>query len=109
MNITLVPALVLSWNVDLGETTMKHLLIALGLLAAAPFLSAPAQAQNYPWCEYIDAGGDGGGRNCGFVSFEQCMESARGNGNDCRFNTLYTPPPGPHPHVVRKPKSSSKS
>jgi Protein of unknown function (DUF3551) len=109
MNITPVPALVLWWNAALGETAMRHSLIALGLLAAAPFFSAPAQAQNYPWCEYIDAGGDGGGRNCGFVSFEQCMESARGNGNDCRLNTLYTPPPGPHPHVVRKPKSSSKS
>jgi hypothetical protein len=86
---------------------MKYLPIALGLLAAAPFFGAPAQAQNYPWCEYIT--GTGGARNCGFVSFEQCLESARGNGGDCRANTLYTPPPGPHPHVVRNPKSSSKS
>jgi hypothetical protein len=30
------------------------------------------------------------------------MQSARGNGNDCRPNTLYTPPPGPRPHKVRK-------
>jgi len=88
---------------------MKHLLIALGLLAAAPFFGAPAQAQNYPWCEYIGGDGGGGASNCGFVSFEQCMQSASGNGGDCRVNTQYTPPPGPHPHVVRKPKSSSKS
>jgi hypothetical protein len=54
-------------------------------------------AQNYPWCEYL-GGGDagGGGRNCGFISFEQCMESARGQGNDCRQNTQYVPPPGEH-------------
>ena len=95
MNITPVSALVLSWNAALGETAMRHLLIALGLLAAAPFCGAPAQAQNYPWCEYI-SGTVGGGRNCGFVSFEQCMESARGMGNDCRQNTQYEPPPGEH-------------
>ena len=106
--MTPVSALVLSWNAGPGETAMKHLLIALGLLAAAPFFAAPAQAQNYPWCEYLDGGeGGGGGRNCGFVSFEQCMESARGNGSDCRVNTQYTPPPGPHPHVARKPKPPS--
>jgi len=105
--MTPVSALVLSWNTGPGETAMKYFLIGLGLLAAAPFFGAPAHAQNYPWCEYI--GGTGGARNCGFVSVEQCLESARGNGGDCRVNTQYTPPPGPHPHVVRKPKSSSKS
>jgi hypothetical protein len=109
MNMTPVSALFSSWNASLGETAMKHLLIALGLLAAAPFFGAPAQAQNYPWCEYIGGDGGGGASNCGFVSFEQCMQSASGNGGDCRVNTQYTPPPGPHPHVVRKPKSSSKS
>jgi hypothetical protein len=102
-NITPVTALVSPSDAGPGETAMKHLPIALGLLAAAPFFAAPAQAQNYPWCEYIT--GTGGARNCGFVNFEQCMESARGNGGDCRVNTLYTPPPGPHPHAVRKPKS----
>jgi hypothetical protein len=81
---------------------MKLLLIALGLLTAASVFCTPAQAQNYPWCEYIGGGSAGGGTNCGFVSFEQCMQSARGNGNDCRPNTLYTPPPGPHPHPVRR-------
>lgn len=82
---------------------MKHLPIVLGLLAVALFFSAPAQAQNYPWCEYLSGGsGGGGGRNCGFVSFDQCMQSARGNGSDCRPNTLYEAPPGPHPHRVRK-------
>ena len=107
--MTPVSALVLSRNVGLGETAMKYFLIGLGLLAAAQFLGVPAQAQNYPWCEYIGGDGGGGGRNCGFVSFEQCMQSARGNGGDCRVNTQYTPPSGPHPHVVRKLKSSSKS
>ena len=80
---------------------MKHLLIVFGLPTAASFFSAPVQAQNYPWCEYIGGSG-GGGQNCGFVSFDQCLQTARGNGSDCRPNTLYIPPPGPHAHPVRK-------
>jgi len=79
---------------------MKYLLIVGGILAAMASLGTRAEAQNYPWCEYI--GGTGGARNCGFVSFEQCLESARGNGGDCRMNTQYIPPAGPHPHVARK-------
>jgi hypothetical protein len=46
--------------------------------------------------------GGGGGRNCGFISFEQCMASARGNGSDCRLNTQYVPPPGEHPAQTKR-------
>jgi hypothetical protein len=76
---------------------MRYLLAILGILLAAACMNTRAHAQNYPWCEYL-GGGDagGGGRNCGFISFEQCMESARGMGNDCRQNTQYEPPPGEH-------------
>ena len=78
---------------------MRYLIAALSVAAATAFAGTPAQAQNYPWCEYLGGGeGGGGGRNCGFVSFEQCMESARGNGSDCRQNTQYEPPAGPHSH-----------
>ncbi len=73
---------------------MRLSLFILGILVTTLGIGTRANSQNYPWCEYIDA--PGGGRNCGFVSFEQCMESARGNGNDCRANTMYSPPPGPH-------------
>lgn len=73
--------------------------LAVAMFAAALGTASGAKAQNYPWCEYL--GGDfGGGRNCGFISFEQCMASARGNGGDCRPNTLYTPPPGPHEQAM---------
>ncbi len=78
---------------------MRYLLAILGILVAAACVDTPARAQNYPWCEYLGGGmGGGGGRNCGFISFEQCMESARGAGSDCRQNTQYEPPPGPHDH-----------
>jgi uncharacterized protein DUF3551 len=81
---------------------MKYLFIVLGMLVATAV--TPANAQNYPWCEYLGGGmGGGGGRNCGFISFEQCMESARGNGGDCRLNTQYEPPPGEHSRATAAP------
>jgi hypothetical protein len=85
---------------------MKCALLAFGILIVTLANGTRAEAQNYPWCEYM-MGWAGGGKNCGFVSFEQCMESARGNGSDCRVNTLYTPPPGPHSHATRKPPKNS--
>jgi hypothetical protein len=77
------------------EPAMKHRLLAMGILLAASSFGTGAQAQNYPWCEYLGSG-MGGAKNCGFISFEQCRQSAWGNGGDCRLNPLYEPPPGPH-------------
>jgi Protein of unknown function (DUF3551) len=92
---------------------MKTNFAVLGLLMiAAACFGTPAAAQNYPWCEYLGGGmGGGGGKNCGFISFEQCMQSAWGNGGDCRQNTQYEPPPGEHPPLQkqtrRKPQKNS--
>jgi Protein of unknown function (DUF3551) len=77
---------------------MKTLLIGLGIgvavLTAA--LSTPARAQtNYPWCAHY-GNGTGGGMNCGFTAFEQCLETVRGIGGFCERNDWYQPPPGPH-------------
>jgi hypothetical protein len=89
---------------------MRYLIAVLSVVAATASAGTPAQAQNYPWCEYL-GGGDagGGGRNCGFISFEQCMESARGMGNDCRINTQYVPPPGEHPQAAPAKRKSHKN
>jgi Protein of unknown function (DUF3551) len=67
------------------------LVICIGIVG----IEKPAQAQNYPWCAIYDV--TGGATNCGFVTFEQCMETARGLGSLCQPNTQYVPPPGPHP------------
>jgi hypothetical protein len=75
---------------------MKLLLSALVVIAASAALGTPAQAQNYPWCALYNGGGAGGGTNCGFVSFAQCMETARGLGAFCTMNTQYVAPSGPH-------------
>lgn len=75
---------------------MKSLLSTLTLIAAAVTFATTAHAQNYPWCALYSGGAVGGGTNCGFVSFEQCMATARGLGSFCYRNTQYVPPPGPH-------------
>jgi Protein of unknown function (DUF3551) len=85
---------------------MKQSLFLLAIFVAAVTSDTAAKAQNYPWCEYLGAGFDGGGRNCGFISFEQCMQSAWGNGGDCRQNTMYEPPPGEHEHTRATPVPS---
>jgi Protein of unknown function (DUF3551) len=72
--------------------------IGLGLLALLIVASAtaPARAQNYPWCAYYSGRGFGGASNCGFTSFQQCMATVSGIGGFCQQNTMYRPPPGPH-------------
>lgn len=75
---------------------MKLLLLVLAVIVASAALGTPAQAQNYPWCALYNGGGAGGGTNCGFVSFAQCMATARGLGEFCTVNTQYQPPMGPY-------------
>ncbi len=70
-----------------------RLLFAAGLLAVTAGFSPPAQAQNYPWCATY-TGSLGGCQNCGFTSFEQCMDTIRGMGGFCDRNTQYVPPGG---------------
>src|SRR5258708_36851807 len=105
--MTAPAALVATGPCKARRPAMRYLLAVLGMLVATA--GTPVRAQNYPWCEYLGGGiGGGGGRNCGFISFEQCMESARGNGGDCRQNTQYVPPPGEHPAAAQAKRKSHK-
>jgi hypothetical protein len=86
-------------NVDaFSKRSSAHETVAFNtaLIGAAAVLATPAHAQNYPWCAIYTGGAVGGGTNCGFVSYEQCMATARGLGSFCYRNTQYVPPPGPH-------------
>jgi hypothetical protein len=70
---------------------------ALVILAGASIatvggLIQPATANEYPWCVQYGSEDGGGGRNCGFVSREQCMETARGGGGQCEPNMFYNGP-----------------
>ena len=80
---------------------MRLLLFILGVFAAVVCIEKPAAAQNYPWCAYY--GPHFGATNCGFATFQQCMDTARGLGSLCQPNTQYQPPPGPHPYQRRYP------
>jgi hypothetical protein len=71
-----------------------------GLAALALLLPMPAHADPYKWC--ADYGGNGnGGRNCGFVTWDQCMATVSGIGGFCEINQFYTGPdrrpPAPPP------------
>lgn len=63
---------------------MRALVVAM--LVAAP-IGAPAQ--NLPWCSNFH---DGGGVNCGFATYAQCMATAQGSGGYCSRNTFYVAP-----------------
>ncbi len=69
---------------------MRHLSV-LGIAIAALSIGASgARAQNYPWCAQYDKGDDG--MNCGFTSFQQCLDDVRGIGGFCEQNNTYKPP-----------------
>jgi hypothetical protein len=78
---------------------MRLLLFVLGICVAVIGVATRAEAQNYPWCAYYSGAAGGGGTNCGFTTFQQCMETARGLGSNWQPNTQYVPPPGPRPQT----------
>jgi hypothetical protein len=81
---------------------MRVSVFMLGILLAMVCIERPAQAQNYPWCAYYSGGRSGGGTNCGFVTFQQCLNTVSGIGGFCEPNTQYQPPPGPHSRAERR-------
>jgi hypothetical protein len=68
----------------------KYLLAAaIAVTFSALMPGAPASAAEYPWCAQY--GGSDGGRNCGFVSYQQCHATVNGMGGYCERNRFYTP------------------
>jgi hypothetical protein len=63
-----------------------------GILLAGIGLETPAAAANYPWCAYYGGTVGGGGTNCGFTTFQQCLATVSGIGGFCDRNTQYRPP-----------------
>lgn len=72
------------------------------LAALAVFVPGSSQADPYKWCAQY---GRDGGRNCGFLTFEQCLATISGIGGFCERNTFYTGPERP----VRKPRKQSQN
>lgn len=67
---------------------MRIILFVLLVLVTASF-GWPAQAREYPWCARYDWTT----RNCGFVSFQQCLATISGIGGRCEPNPFYQAPP----------------
>ena len=70
---------------------MRVLILVGAFIVGAAAMSLPAYAQNYPWCAHYDT--DGGEINCGFSTFEQCLQDVRGIGGFCMRNNTYQPGP----------------
>jgi hypothetical protein len=73
-------------------TRFNSALFAAVAIAAMAALARPAAAIEYPWCAQYSGDEGDGGRNCGFVSREQCIETVRGMGGFCERNLFYTGP-----------------
>jgi len=84
------------------ETTMRRTLLFLCAFSGAWVLNTPAGAVEYPWCLYYGGSGNGGGKNCGFSTFEQCLATSRGNGGICSQNPFYAAPGSDSAHWKRK-------
>jgi hypothetical protein len=87
---------------------MRILLLTLGILGSMTAFGTVAEAQNYPWCAEYGGGDMGGGTNCGFTSYEQCMATLSGMGGFCNRNTQYIPPAGPRSDL-RKQRTRLRS
>jgi Protein of unknown function (DUF3551) len=81
---------------------MRHLPVFVIAIAAVSLGAGRAQAQNYPWCAQYDKGDDG--MNCGFTSFQQCLDDVRGIGGFCEQNNTYRPPAAARPAERRTRK-----
>jgi uncharacterized protein DUF3551 len=81
---------------------MRHILAVLALcLPGIAGISEPASAEiTYPWCAQYGGRDGGGGRNCGFWTYQQCMATVRGIGGYCEANAMYR---GPQPGQIPPP------
>jgi Protein of unknown function (DUF3551) len=63
--------------------TLKLASVAIGVLSLCA-MPARAQYVGGSWC--ANYGNQGGGTNCGFYSYDQCMAAISGNGGMCSRN-----------------------
>jgi Protein of unknown function (DUF3551) len=80
------------------------LLAAAAVSSTAPAAKAAPAYDPYPWCAEYGGGRGGGGTNCYFMTWQQCMAALSGNGGLCRHNTFYTGPGGYYDEYSRHPR-----
>ena len=80
---------------------MRLLLAVLSIICVGLVgMGKSAVAQNYPWCAHYGTGF--GGINCGFTTFQQCMDTVSGIGGFCMVNNTYQLLPGSYPLTKRR-------
>jgi hypothetical protein len=72
--------------------------LALGVMSAAVAVDGrrPAHAEwasPYAWCAQMGGRRGGGGNDCSFHTFQQCLDTIRGVGGRCFENPHYFGPP----------------
>ncbi len=68
----------------------RAVFVLLAAAALAVVDASPAAAEIYrPWCVQYTGGNGDKGTTCAFISFEQCMLTARGSGAHCVQNPWY--------------------
>jgi tetratricopeptide (TPR) repeat protein len=72
------------------------------VIAALLGLAAPAAAAGPPWC----AAYRNGSTNCGFYTYQQCMDTVAGNGGFCNRNYIDGPPDKPAAGKERKERDA---
>ena len=80
---------------------MKHImtiLILSGSMLIAGGESSRAEI-TYPWCAQY-GGRDGGERNCGFWTYDQCRAALSGSTGFCEVNAMYR---GRQPGMIPPP------
>jgi hypothetical protein len=72
---------------------MRFLLSVFVICASLVVAGKSAEAQNYPWCAHLGTGFES--TNCGFTTFQQCMDTVSGIGGFCQPNGEYQLSSGP--------------
>ena len=73
---------------------MRAIFVMSGLLAITLLAPTASYAETYPWCAQY-GGLHGGARNCGFMTYGQCMATISGMGGFCERNSFYAGPERP--------------
>jgi len=81
----------------------------LALILAAGATGGEAKADPYRWCAEYSGGSQGGGRNCYFITLEQCRWAISGNGGMCTPNPFYDGLPQTTPDDGARVKRRSRN
>ena len=80
---------------------MRTMLFVLSVVAATAGIGTCAEAQNYPWCS-IYTGSMGGSQNCGFSTYQQCMENVSRDRRNSVSSTTPISRPAPRRRDIRR-------